>query len=261
MIKLVVSDVDGTLLPEGTAVMNPELYSVIRELKKKGIEFAAASGRQMNSARKVFEPVADQIYFITNNGGYVTYQDEVLACRAFDVKTVKEIMNEIRSWEDTFYLVTMPDGDYTDCQDPQMLKWLREGYRITITQISDVMEKADQLVKISAFVKKQDAACAAVPAREKFAGKAIVTASGDHWIDFTAPGSEKGNALKELQERLHITAEETMAFGDNNNDIGMLKNAGRSYAVAGAREEVKAVCDCVLPPEEDSVLHVLKTLL
>ena len=49
MIKLIVSDVDGTLLPEGTADLNPELYDVIRELKAKGIVFAAASGRQMNS--------------------------------------------------------------------------------------------------------------------------------------------------------------------------------------------------------------------
>ena len=81
-------------------------------------------------------------------------------------------------------------------------------------------------------------------------------------MDFTAPGSEKGNALKELQERLHVTAEETMAFGDNNNDIGMLKNAGESYAVSEAREEVKAVCKYILPDtNKNSVLRVLKTLL
>lgn len=52
MIKLVASDVDGTLLPEGSSDMNPELYDVIRRLKEKGIVFAAASGRQMNSVRE-----------------------------------------------------------------------------------------------------------------------------------------------------------------------------------------------------------------
>lgn len=127
--------------------------------------------------------------------------------------------------------------------------------------MEDILEKKDRLVKISAFVKNQDAAQAAQPAIEKFAGRALVTAAGEHWIDFTALGSEKGNALKELQERLGVTAEETMAFGDNNNDISMLKCAGESYAVAEAREEVKAVSKYVLPAEADSVLHVLKTLL
>ena len=66
MIKLVASDVDGTLLPEGSSDMNPELYDVIRRLKEKGIVFAAASGRQMNSVRRVFRPVLDDVYFISN---------------------------------------------------------------------------------------------------------------------------------------------------------------------------------------------------
>ena len=59
-----------------------------------------------------------------------------------------------------------------------------------------------------------------------------------------------------------MTREETMAFGDNNNDISMLKNAGESYAVSEAREEVKAVCRHVLQDtNKNSVLRVLKTLL
>ena len=261
MIKLIASDVDGTLLPEGTADMNPELYEVILKLKEKGITFAAASGRQMNSVRKVFRPIEDQVYFISNNGGYVTYRTEVLACRSFDEKLAKQIITYIRSLENVFYLVTSTEGDYTDCHDEEMLHWLREGYRITINEIENVMDKAGHLVKISVFVKGRDAAAEAVPAKEKFEKRAMVTAAGDHWIDFTAPGSEKGNAVRELQERLHVTPEETMAFGDNNNDIGMLRCAGESYAVAEAREEVKAVCKYVLPANKDSVLNILKTLL
>ena len=46
MIKLVASDVDGTLVPDGTFEINPEIYDVIKKLKEKGITFAAASGRQ-----------------------------------------------------------------------------------------------------------------------------------------------------------------------------------------------------------------------
>lgn len=45
MIKLIVSDVDGTLVPEGTNHINPELFELIRRLKKEGIYFAVASGR------------------------------------------------------------------------------------------------------------------------------------------------------------------------------------------------------------------------
>ena len=64
MIKLIASDIDGTILPEGTDLVNPELYDVIRALKKKGIRFAAASGRQYESMHHVFAPVEEDIYFI-----------------------------------------------------------------------------------------------------------------------------------------------------------------------------------------------------
>ena len=57
MIKLVASDIDGTLLPEGTDKINPEIFEVILKLKEKGILFAAASGRHYCSISRLFEPV------------------------------------------------------------------------------------------------------------------------------------------------------------------------------------------------------------
>ena len=57
MIKLVVSDIDGTLLPDGGHDMNPELYEVILKLRKAGMQFAAASGRQWASIEQVFDPI------------------------------------------------------------------------------------------------------------------------------------------------------------------------------------------------------------
>ena len=71
MIKLIASDIDGTLLIEGTDKINPEIFEVIKKLKEKGIIFAAASGRQYGSIRKLFAPVKDDIIFITDNGSSV----------------------------------------------------------------------------------------------------------------------------------------------------------------------------------------------
>ena len=68
MIKLVASDIDGTLVPEGTTSIDPEFYEIIRKLKKKGILFAGASGRQYSSMRALLDPVFDDIIFISGNG-------------------------------------------------------------------------------------------------------------------------------------------------------------------------------------------------
>ena len=58
---------------------------------------------------------------------------------------------------------------------------------------------------------------------------------------------DKGNALKTLMEHFGIAREETMAFGDNNNDIGMMRAAGRSFAVDTAVEEVKKAATGICP--------------
>ena len=52
MIKLIASDIDGTLVHDGSHELNPELYDVILKLKEKGIQFAAASGRQWCRSRR-----------------------------------------------------------------------------------------------------------------------------------------------------------------------------------------------------------------
>lgn len=62
MIKLVVSDIDGTLLEDGGHELNPELFEVILKLREKGMQFAAASGRQWASIEQVFDPVKEKIF-------------------------------------------------------------------------------------------------------------------------------------------------------------------------------------------------------
>ena len=63
--------------------------------------------------------------------------------------------------------------------------------------------------------------------------------AGVQWIDTMDPAVNKGNAVKLLQESLEILPEETMAFGDQLNDIEMLKRAYYSFAVSNARPETK----------------------
>ena len=62
MIKLIASDIDGTLVPDGAGEINPEIYKEILRLRGKGIQFAAASGRQWVSIERLFEPIKEKIF-------------------------------------------------------------------------------------------------------------------------------------------------------------------------------------------------------
>ena len=71
MIKLIVTDIDGTLVPDGANEVNPQLYDQILRLREAGIQFAAASGRQWRSIERLFEPGKEKIFYISDNGAYV----------------------------------------------------------------------------------------------------------------------------------------------------------------------------------------------
>ena len=77
MIKLVASDLDGTLLLNGAQQLPEEIFPLIRELKKLGILFVAASGRQYPNMRRLFDPVADEMAFICENGALAVRNEKV----------------------------------------------------------------------------------------------------------------------------------------------------------------------------------------
>ena len=86
MIKLIVSDVDGTLVEDGSADINPELFEVILKLREKGIQFAIASGRPWSSVEHTFDPVKKKIFYISNNGSYIGCHGRSLYTYTIDKK-------------------------------------------------------------------------------------------------------------------------------------------------------------------------------
>ena len=62
MIKLIASDIDGTLVADGSSQINPEIYTEILRLRSKGIQFAAASGRQWFSIDRLFAPIREKYF-------------------------------------------------------------------------------------------------------------------------------------------------------------------------------------------------------
>ena len=253
MIKLIASDLDGTLLKEGTMDINPEIYEIIRKLKAKGIVFAAVSGREYDSIERVFAPVKDDIYFIAGNGGIISYQGEIIEKMAIPADVLKEVVEYVRAQEGASFMTAGSAQAYVE----------REGYKLHVNEVDDVLNAPETMTKVAMYNEKIDAAVGAEEAKKRFGDKIQIMASGDYWVDFVDVHSGKGNALEKLMERLGITRrEEVVAFGDNCNDVSMLLEAGKSYAVTTAREEAKQAARYVLEkPGPDSVLNVLKMIL
>ena len=261
MIKLIASDIDGTLVADGTHELNPELYEVITALKDRGVQFAAASGRQWASIEELFRPVRERIFYLSDNGAYVGCHGRNLFLQTIDRELALELVAAIRQTPELEVMISGPDVVYMDTKDQDFLDWMIHGYRFRVEQVPDITKVDDSFIKVSAY-KKHGVEEATRQLRQQFGSRMKMTLSGDMWLDCMAVGVSKGSAIRILQESLQIRPEETMAFGDQFNDIEMLGQAYYSFAVANARPEVKAAARFQADSNRrDGVLKILKQLL
>lgn len=241
MIKLIASDVDGTLVPDGTFNINPEIYDIIKKLKEKGIVFAAASGRQYASIKRLFAPVAGDIYYISDNGGFVIdSNDNTLAANAMDKQLVKAIVRDAMRIFDVSIMLAGRDYVYLDKNSDQLYRWIHDEYRFDIKCVDDLTLVEDDITKVSLYHPTDAEGAVREWFYDKWQDKAALACAGLNWVDCNRSDVNKGNALKLIMDKLHVTDDEVMVFGDNINDIGMIRCAKYSYAVGSARQEVLA---------------------
>lgn len=263
MIRLIASDIDGTLVPDGSSKINPEIFDVILKLKEQGIYFIAASGRQYPSIAKLFAPIKEDIFFIAENGAYIGARGRELISVPMNKEDVKKIVKQAREYEDCEIFLSGKEILYIDSKDEEFIKYLVEGYENEVEEVDDLLKVKEEIIKVSIYHKGFNAyeviGKHMIPLWEE---RLKVVIAGSEWLDFMAQNVSKGTAIKEIQESLGISKEETMAFGDNFNDIEMLKEAHYSYAIGNAVDEVKEVARFITDTNiNDGVLKVLKGLL
>ncbi|ADL05750.1 HAD family hydrolase [Lacrimispora saccharolytica] len=260
MIKLIASDIDGTLVTDGSHELNPELYDVILKLRARGIQFAAASGRQWLSIESIFGPIKEKVFYLSDNGAYVGCHGRSLFINTIDRKTVMDMVQDVRNMEGLDVLLSGPDVIYAETDNQEFLDWIINGYRFHVKRVEDLTKVDSEFIKISVY-RKTDVEAHTRILREKYEDSLKITIAGDMWMDCMKPGINKGQAVKLLQDSLGIKPEETMAFGDQLNDVEMLKQAYYSFAVGNAREEVKAAARFQTDTNvNDGVLKILKLL-
>ena len=252
MIKLIVSDIDGTLVRDGENQINKELFDVIMRLKKeKQIHFAAASGRQAASIEYTFAPIGKEIFYIAENGAYLGCLGRNLFLYPMERTDALELIADIRKNPNLDLVISGASHAYMETKNQEFIDWVRDGYHFDVVQVEDVTKVDDSIIKVAAY-KKSDIQTEANAFWEKYSDRMKITISGDMWMDCMALEVNKGEAVKTLQESLGIAPEETMAFGDGENDLSMLRAAGLGVAMENGEEQVKQAADFVTVSNNDA---------
>lgn len=237
-MRLIASDIDGTLLQEGEKKIRPEVFSYIKEMREQGILFVAASGRQYDNIRKLFEPVADEIAYVCENGALTVYQGEILYESHLPKDAAMEIMEEI--WKDPCAEMTIScaSGYYIRPKSEKYLRLIRDEIKPTFHLIDDFSQIQEPCMKVAVF--EEDGIEKNLKNwKAKFDRFGIVKTSGFGWLDIIPFGVSKAKGLQCIMEKMCISPRQCAAFGDEYNDIEMLQLVEYSYAMEHAKPAVK----------------------
>ncbi|MGN0687654.1 MAG: HAD family hydrolase [Oscillospiraceae bacterium] len=240
MIKLIASDMDGTLLDDRKQ-LPPDFYDTIDSLCGKGIRFTVASGRTYAAVEHLFkESYRSRIDYICDNGAYIVHDGKVLEITPLDCATFEEFVAAAERIGGLKLLVCAVGGTYHLNDSEEFNAEIAKYYKNHIP-CDDLLSVRDTIFKL-AVCDMQGAQQRGKPALDSIFGDRLnIQVSGPIWMDVMAAGVSKGAALKKLSEALGIDRSEVAAFGDYYNDMDMLQTAGKSFAMANGNEDIKKI--------------------
>ena len=260
-VKLVVSDMDGTLL-NSKGEVSDLFFELFYQLKEQNIQFCAASGRQYDSIINKLEKIKDDIFVIAENGGIAKKGNDLLCLNTISAEKIKNIIPVIRTIKNSHIVLCGKNKAFIESNNNEFIALFQEyynSYKIVddLTAIAD----SEDFLKIAIYHFASSEAYI-YPVLNDFKDDVLIKISGKNWLDISDEKANKGNALREVQKLLNITKEETMVFGDYHNDIEMLKEADFSFAMKNAHEDIKKIANYSTESNNDfGVEKVLQSLL
>jgi len=263
--RLIVSDMDDTLLNE-RGLLSPATIEAIEAARAAGAELVLASGRMPCAMRAFSKQLGVTLPMIAYNGAELIdpNTDEIIYRLHVSTELSLEL---IRYCEELGLHVQAYDGDYflTPVDNEKAREYRDSVYGVALMRVTD--KPLSECVtwsqpKLLAITEPGETVALLEKINAKFGDRLVSGISRPQYIESISPEAGKERALRELCSQLNIAPEEVIAFGDGQNDAGMIRFAGLGVAVANAREEVRAQADLVAPSNhEDGVAQVIMQLL
>ena len=243
MYKLLVTDVDGTLLDDQSRL--PELNKkAVRDCLKNGINVILATGKSINAVDSLIRMFGLKFPQITLNGGVILNSgNEIIKSTVMDVDTYLQLIGAIEGYGAT-PIAALVDGRVVYRKyHPNMKHVLNSG--VKLTRVDDLKNDYFTNNTVSVHVAiKEDHPCDR-HLRDMFSDRLFIVRSGEYFFDFLNKNVNKGNALKEIMKMFKLKKEEVAVIGDSYNDLSMFEIAGLRIAVKNSYPDVLKKADIV----------------
>ena len=284
MIKLIVSDMDGTLLAHDSSISKGNIEA-IRYAQSKGVQFAIATGRDYSSLKGILEAHDLKCFSILGNGAqFCNENGEILSSAYFPKKCFKQVL-QIFDELKIHYMIFTANGFYSTAEPNVVLdafidrcvvqfKRKREDYLDDgcnqdmacmklkkIGDLDDFINSSIDIIKVEAFNNDVSLIEKAKEKLQEIDGIAYLSSFDDN-IEVTDKAAQKGLILENVIEELGYSKDEVMVLGDGLNDITLFERFKYSFAPGNANETIKAMAYQVVGAcEEDGVSQAIYMML
>ena len=244
MVRMILTDLDHTLLRQDGSISDKTLR-VLAECRAKGILFAIATARYWIGAERYIDLLKPD-YEITTDGTLIHSHDQCLYSSDFSVSDTNRIIHSIAQ--------AVPGAEITVAHGKTIYwnsRYISESEKLHKAVYCDYESPLE--VRSNKIVAELPEESIARRIAEQ-TGCRLQCYRGEKWYAFLPAGSGKIEAIRALSETSGICLEDTAAFGDDRNDVEMLRLCGKGVAVANAvPEALEAADEITLSNDEDGV--------
>lgn len=253
MIKLVLSDMDNTLLPFGEPHVTKRTVDAIHAIQEQGIDFGPASGRERGELASFFQNDASCYNTgVLCNGQKIYFNGQIVQEVYLDRAVIRKVEDVVLQTPHTALITYRPDtvGDWVGIGKEELSFMYERAFKVggqwherlpeyPVIKAGIVhMGSQDQLVAFQHQLKQLIPEC-------DFANTVV------HWLDVTPHGWSKADGVRCLAKSLNFSLDEVAVFGDAANDLAMLKLVPNSCVVANASNDARAVARYQVPASAD----------
>lgn len=257
MYKLILSDLDETLLVNHHV---PEFnVEAIKEARKKGVKFVPATGRAYNMIPEILKEIdaygREGEYSICFNGALIVENknDRILNFEGISFETTKMLFEKAQEYDVCVLIFTIDMCYIYNADEDEVQRKTDQKAPFVVVDDYNMDDLKDQKIAKILYEKRDMPYLKSIEedVKEMIEGLACASYSSGRYLEFNAIGIDKGFGLRWLSNYLGIDIKDTIAIGDNYNDVEMIKAASLGVSVSCATDDIKALSQYVTKNDYD----------
>lgn len=244
MIKLVATDIDGTILPY-SGEFTDEVKNCIKKLKANNIKVVIVTGRMFEGAKKIAQRLDLDTPIVSYNGGYIkTLSGEILYEKNLPENYAKDLIKWAR--ENNIHInLYADDALYSEKDDDEIKRYSEyQGLSYTVKNFSEIsLNRIHKILAID-YTNAEKVTSWAETMSKQYPDLYIIK-STPFFCEFSTKTATKACAVEFLTQYWGLKKEEVLTIGDQDNDIELLKAGGISVGMGNGTENLKAHADYI----------------